>query len=398
MSRSEKSSNPLTAGHPIRLTHCIGTMRLGGAEKQLAELICRLPVDRYRQSLVLIQGGGPLIEKVKAAGCEVIELNYAMKYRAFDPRCYWAMGRALWKFVRHLQRKKPHILHAQLYWANILGVFAGRLARVPIILTSRLQLSDYKKGRPILQWLENFANRRTTAIFANSQAVKRDALEHERVDAEKIHVLYNGVALEQFEQIDPGPQRREFEIREGQPVVVAVANLHPYKGHDDLLYASARLVPYHRDLKVILPGRDQGAEKRLRELIGELSLERHVVLPGERRDIPQLIAMADVVVHPSHQEGFSNSILEGMSAGRPLVVTNVGGNPEAVRDGENGFVVPSCDPEALASAIQKLLKNPDLRLRMGSASRRRIENEFSMTAMVAAFQQWYESLVRRHIP
>jgi glycosyltransferase involved in cell wall biosynthesis len=388
----------MTSTSPIRLVHCIGTMRLGGAEKQLAELICRLPRDRFEQSLVLLQGGGPLLDRVRASGCEVIELGYRQKFRKWDPRCYWTMARALWGFVRHLRRRRAQILHAQLFWANILGVVAGRLARVPVVITSRLQLSDYKFGRPMLQRIENAANRFTTAVFANSEAVRRDAIEHERIDPAIIRVIYNGVVLDDFHKADPDRLRREFALDDSALVVVAVANLHPYKGHDDLIRAVARLIDRHPNLRLLLPGRDQGARPGLEALVENLGVGDRVRLLGERSDIPDLMALADVVVHPSHQEGFSNAVLEGMMAGKPMVVTDVGGNPEAVRDGVNGYVVPPHDPETLGAAIGRLLDDPALRLRMGAASRERIEKEFAMDAMIRRFVDWYEELLESKRP
>ena len=405
------------SNRPIRIVHCIGTMRLGGAEKQLAELICRLPRERFEQSLVLIQGGGPLIDRVQAAGCEVVSLDYNQKFSKWNPRCYLAMTRALWRFVRHLRRRRPDILHAQLYWANILGVVAGRLARVPVVLTSRLQLSHYKTGRPLLQRIENLANRWTTAIFANSEAVRRDALAHERVDPAKIHVIYNGVDLDAFDRsgtavsavidsslsgtavsavIDLAELRRNLTLAPGDFVVVAVANLHPYKGHEDLIRAAATLATDHPHLRVLLPGRDQGARQSLEKLIAELGVAENVRLLGERKDIPALLALADVVVHPSHEEGFSNSVLEGMASGKPMIVTNVGGNPEAVRDGIDGLVIPPRDPEALRDALARLITDPDLRRQMGASSRHRIETDFSMPRLVDRFAQWYADLAAPH--
>ncbi len=377
------------------MVHCIGTLRLGGAEKQLAELIRRLPPDRFEQSLVLLQGGGPLLEDVRAAGCEVIELGWNQRFRKWNPRCWLALARVLGRYVRFLRRRRPRILHAQLYWANNLSVLAGRLARVPVIVTSRLQLSHYKRGRPLLQWIENLANRYTTAVFANSEAVKADALAHERLNPEIVRIIYNGVLLEAFERPDPAPLRRELGIEPGRVVVVAVANLHPYKGHDDLLRAAARLAPRRPELLLLLPGRDQGMRAELERLIDELKLGGQVRLLGERSDIPALLALAEIVVHPSHEEGFSNAILEAMAAGRPVIVSNVGGNPEAVIDGETGLLFPARDAAALAEALERLLADRALRQRLGAAARRRVQTEFSMDRLVADFARWYEELAGR---
>ena len=376
----------------IRLTHCIGSLRLGGAEKQLVELICRLPRERFEQSLVLVDGGGPLVERVRRAGCEVVELGYMRKFNLLSPTCEWVLFRALFRYLRHLRRSRPHILHAQLFWANILSVLVGRLAGAPVILTSRRQLGHFKSGRPFLRMFENLANRWTSAIFANSATVRRDVLAHERVRPELIEIIYNGVDLEAFGRPDPEPARREFQIQPGERVLIAVANLHPYKGHEDLLRAVSQLLPQHPTLRLLLPGRDQGAQARLKGLIRDLKLEGRAQLIGERKDIPALLTLAEIVIHPSHQEGFSNSILEAMAAGKPLIVTDVGGNPEAVRDGENGLVVPARNPATLAKAVDRLLRDDELRRRMGAASRRRVEEEFSMDHMIERFQEWYIAL------
>lgn len=407
-----QAMTPATNSEPIRLTHCIGTMRLGGAEKQLAELIVRLPRDRYRQTLVLLQGGGPLIARVRDAGCEVIELGYSMKYRVMDPRCYGAMGHAVGRMIRHLRGSRTQILHGQLFWANVLSVGAGRLAGTPVVLTSRLQLSDYKQGRPNLQRIENFANRFTTGVFVNSEAVRRDALAREQNLEGKTRLIYNGVVLEDFAEgapdsgathADRAAIRAELGLAPDDIAVIAVANLHPYKGHEDLIRAVAMLragtlslspsaASAGARIRLFLPGRDQGARARLEAVIAELGMAGAATLMGERADIPRLLQAADIVVHPSHQEGFSNAILEAMTAGKPLVVTNVGGNPEAVRDGVNGLVVPARDPDALAAAVGRLAASPELRAQMGAASRRRIEIEFSMTRMIAEFDEWYQQL------
>jgi glycosyltransferase involved in cell wall biosynthesis len=131
----------------------------------------------------------------------------------------------------------------------------------------------------------------------------------------------------------------------------------------------------------------------LRALARELGLDPVVQFLGERRDVPALLAASDIAVHPSHEEGFSNSILEAMTAGLPLVVTAVGGNVEQVIENENGFLFPPRDAAALAAALEKLLADPALRRRMGEASRRRIETEFSIERTVAGTIAFYERLL-----
>lgn len=379
----------------IQLVHLIGSMRVGGAEGQLVEIIKRLPRERFEQSLVLLHGEGALIGRARGEVREVVDVGSARRYGRLDPRRWLAPLGMLWRTWRYLRSRRPDILHAQLSYANMVGVLAGRLAGVPVILASQRQLSNYKQAQPVLRWVENAILRRATAMLVNSEAVRRDLVQRDGIAAEKIHRIYNGVVLGRFEPVSPeerGRVRRELGLAEGDLVLIVVANLHPYKGHDDLLRAMARLRGRFPNLRAILPGRDQGMGAKLMELARELGVEEAVHFLGERHDVPALLAAADIAVHPSREEGFSNSILEAMAAGRPLVATRVGGNVEQVGEGENGLLVAPQAPEELAAALEKLLGECELRRRMGEASRARIEREFSMERTVRDTQELYETL------
>jgi glycosyltransferase involved in cell wall biosynthesis len=376
----------------IRIAHCITEMAIGGAETQLAELISRLPKERFEQMLVLVKGGGELLDRVRAAGCRVVELGFILMGGRRERDRHLRLAGALARYRRELLAFRPHVVHGQLYWSNLFSVVAGRLAGVPAIVTSRLALSVRDREPRWKGLVEDVANLFTTAVFANSEAVRRDVLAHERVRPEIVTVIPNGVALERYGAERPEPVRRELGLPERSVVLVTVANLHPGKGHADLLRAAALLGARHPDLRVLLPGRDTGTLPQLQALARELGLGERVMLLGERRDVPRLLAAADIVVHPSHEEGFSNAVLEGMSAGRPVVATAVGGTPEAVRDGIEGLLVPPRDPPALAAAIDRLASDAELRLRMGRRARERIEEQFSMERMIDRFAAWYEAL------
>ena len=304
------------------------------------------------------------------------------------------MARVVARFVRHLRRQRPHILHGQLYWANILSVVAGRLSGVPAVVTSRLDLGD-EGAPPVRRLIQDGANRLTTAIFANSHAVVQAVLSRERVAATKIKVIYNGVAVDEFRTGVDHDLRRRLDIAERDLVVMVVAALRPSKGHEDLLRAAALLRPKYPQLRLVLAGRDGRIRPQLDAVIRELSMDGAVRLLGERTDIPALLRIADIVAHPSHQEGFSNAILEAMAAGRPLVVTRVGGNPEAVTDGREGFLVPPRDPAALANALDTLMADDALRQRMGTLARQRVETAFPMDRMISSFSERYEDLAAK---
>jgi glycosyltransferase involved in cell wall biosynthesis len=169
--------------------------------------------------------------------------------------------------------------------------------------------------------------------------------------------------------------------------------LFPYKGHRDLIAAASLVVLAVPAVRFLLVGRDAGEMDALRKEVSSLGLERHVLFAGERAEAARIIASSTLVVHPSHEEGFSNTILEAMAAGKAVVATRVGGIPEAVVDGETGLLVPPHDPPALADALLSLLRNPSRAEEMGTAATRRVRDDFSAGKMVSAIEQAYMELL-----
>jgi glycosyltransferase involved in cell wall biosynthesis len=143
----------------------------------------------------------------------------------------------------------------------------------------------------------------------------------------------------------------------------------------------------------LLVGRDSGTMERTRERVRQLGLEGHVRFLGNRADVPDLVRASDLFVHPSHEEGFSNAILEAMAGGLPVVACEVGGNPEVVRDDVTGLLVPPRDPERLAAAMRGLLDDGEKRRRMGVEGRRRASEEFPLDRMVKEMEALYESVL-----
>ena len=174
-----------------------------------------------------------------------------------------------------------------------------------------------------------------------------------------------------------------------------VANLIPYKGHDDLLRGLAEVIgDLPLNWKLICVGHDNhGIMAELVALSDELGIQKHVLFLGRRTDVTSLLQVSDVAVLCSHEEGFSNAVLEGMAAGLPLVVTDVGGNAEAVRDGIDGYVVPAHSPKDLGAAIAKLLNDPLLQKNMGNSARDRVEACFSMPICVASYEEMYDEVL-----
>jgi glycosyltransferase involved in cell wall biosynthesis len=296
--------------------------------------------------------------------------------------------------VKTFRQVRPDILHSFLPAANVLGPIAAKLSGIRRVIISKRGLANYKTHFTLLPRVEPLGNRLSNRILVNSDAVRRDVERTERNWGGKFRKIYNGVEpiAERTEE-----ERQAFRAREGIPtgaaVILCVSNFYPYKGHLDLIEAAGRVSPRVPEAVFLLVGRDAGTLEECRRLARELVPEHAIRFLGGRADVPDLIRASDLFVHPSHEEGFSNAILEAMAGGKPVVAYDVGGNPEAVRDGETGILMPLRRPEELADAMVRLLRDPELRNNMGEKGRERATELFSLERMVREMEGLYESLM-----
>jgi glycosyltransferase involved in cell wall biosynthesis len=238
-----------------------------------------------------------------------------------------------------------------------------------------------------------------TAVLANSRRVAADLLG-EGCARDRIGLIYNGTDLAAFAApVDRARVRAGLDVPAGGLLLVKVANLIPYKGHSDLLQALALAAPrLTRPVVVALAGRDDGIGDALVEEARTLGVLDQVRFLGLRRDVPDILKAADVGLLVSHEEGFSNAVIEGMAAGLPMLVTDVGGNAEAVVHGECGLVVPPRAPDRLAEALIRLAADDGLCARMGAAARSRAERHYALPACVDRYEALYLGLAAGRAP
>ena len=231
-----------------------------------------------------------------------------------------------------------------------MGVPAAIAARVPIKVMSRRSSANYQKGRPITAGIERILHKKMDMVIGNSGAVVRE-LREECVPEAKLHLIYNGIDVS-ADRPDRRTARRALGLGADESVGVMVANLIHYKGYCDLIHGLinvAKQLPL--EWHILIAGRDEGIRHQLHSLAIGGGIRSHIKFLGECPDTTPLLAAADFGLLTSHEEGFSNAVLEGMAAGLPMIVTDVGGNPEQVIDGITGLVVPSRNPEAIGEAI-----------------------------------------------
>ena len=378
---------------PIKIIYALPNLEAGGTERHVLHLVQRMDPARFNLSLVTVAGGGSLYETF-AERIPVTVMGDPARGRRFR-KSYLEQLVTLCALTRLLRERKPDILHAYLPAANVLGPVAARLAGVRKSIVSKRALANYKTDYPMLARIEPVGNRLADVILVNSDAVRRDVERTERHWEGKFRKIYNGVA-----PIEPWApdEAMTFRRREGIPgnalVVLCVSNFYPYKGHEELVEAAACVVPAFPNVIFLLVGRDSGTMEVTRTRFRTRGIEGSVRFAGGRADVADLLRISDLFVHPSREEGFSNAILEAMAAGLPVVACDVGGNPEAVVDGETGRLVPSRNAVAIASAIAELLADPEKRKSMGEAGRLRATEQFSLDRMAGDMGSLYESLGR----
>jgi glycosyltransferase involved in cell wall biosynthesis len=370
-------------------------LKRGGAEKHVLDLAARIDRRKFVPCVVSTAGSGPLERDFEALDVPVYILEY--KGISVKPGIAGPLFRDARTFFRNfthiLESRKVSIVHAYLPAGNILGMTASVLSGKRVKIVSKRAISRYKTGHPVFSLLENIANMVSNAIMVNSRAVAEDIRRTEWFLGKKVVLVYNGIEAAPPDDLPIEQLVPELSGGEEGPVITYVANLFPYKGHMDLVRAARTVVDAFPATRFVLVGRDAGAMDRVRKEIVRLSLAGNVFLTGPRSDAARILAASTFAVHPSHEEGFSNVILEAMAAGKAVVATRVGGNPEAVVDGETGLLVTPGDAAGFAAAILSLLRNQDLAAAMGKAGRERAASLFSLDRMVASVERMYQELL-----
>jgi glycosyltransferase involved in cell wall biosynthesis len=368
------------------------SLDVGGTERHLASISGVLRARGWDVAVYCTSGDGQFAEVLRRSGVHVI-----VPWRKLGRGLLRLPVAAVHLFGVLLKRRFA-IVHCFLPGAYLVGAPLALLVRTRLVVMSRRSLNNYQENHPLGGVIERRLHALMSAVLANSHSVAKQ-LEGEGVDARRIGLIYNGVG-----QMGPvltgwAEARARLGIPEHALVLVIVANLIAYKGHLDLIDALGRIAgKMPAEWRLLAVGRDDGFGAAIRSRAHQLGLEAHVSLLGVRADIPELLIASDIAILASHQEGFSNAIIEGMQAGLPMIVTDVGGNAEAVVDGQTGLVVAPRDPDALADAILRLASDGELRQRYGAAGRRRVEAHFSLDACVAAYEALYHGLLDGKAP
>ena len=363
--------------------------RTGGTEKHLAQLVAGLKAWAFESTVVVFdRGENPLLEGMVAGGVPVIHLPVGREY---VPNALWQA----WRLSRLIRRQRYDIVQTYHQKADTYGALIARAAGVRHLVSSKRDTGQLRKP------LHTFLNRRLSGLFEAiimaAEGVRAAVAARDRLDAgRRIVTIYNGVDTGQFrppQAAERAAARARLGFGEGDFVVGMIAGLRPEKNHEVLLAAATLLAPEVPGLRVLLVGAGPLLE-HYRAQVARGPLRAATVFTG---DVPQVRdyawAMDVGCLTPGSNEGFSNAVIEQMATGLPMIVTDVGGNAEAVAAGESGYVIAPGASAELAQALRRLYQDAALRRAMGRAARARVEERFSLEQMCARHAQLYRQLL-----
>ncbi len=370
----------------MRILYVVTAGEFGGAPLHVLQLMKYMAKQGHEVGLVAAPEPR-LMEGAKALGVKVFPNPHFV--RPIKP---WKDLRALWRVFKAIRQFKPDLVSAHSTKAGFAARFSCAILGVPVIFTAHGWAFTEGKSplaRYLLASAERLASKVTNEIICVSEHDKELALRFRVAPEQKLTVIHNGMEPNVYLNASGSKVRSELGLKESEILITMVARFVPQKDYETLLQAIRCL--QKGDFKVAFVG---GGEREVvvRAKARELNLD-NVIFLGERRDVPQILTASDIFVLASNWEGLPRSIIEAMMAGLPVVATKVGGVPELVEDGITGFLVPPKDPEALAQALQKLIDDPELRKRMGQASREKALREFTLDRMLHETERVYREVL-----
>jgi sugar transferase (PEP-CTERM/EpsH1 system associated) len=373
----------------VHVAHVVHRFAVGGMENGLVNLVNRLDPQRYRHTIIALTDVTEFRSRITASNVELVAMD---KRPGKDPRAYLR----LMSFLRHA---RPAIVHTRNI-GTLDAVFVARLAGVRVRVHGEhgWDMHDLQGRSRKYRFLRRICAPFVQRFVAVSADLAQWLHESTGIARGRITHIVNGVDCERFQ---PRSQDRSnltsgLDIPADAIVVGTVGRLEAVKGHEQLLRAwplvERRLAAAGRAARLLIVG-DGSLRNTLEALARELGIAERVIFTGMRTDIPQLLQAMDVFVLPSLNEGISNTLLEAMACGVPVVANRVGGNPELIDDRVTGLLVDAGDNQRMAEAIATLVLDDKLRATMAAAARQRAVAEFSLETMVQRYDDLYREVL-----
>ena len=369
--------------------HLLTSSVFGGAEEHALSILTAMSAYGFEPCLAAPSGLIAAMEPgLSAASVKCLPLEFS------SPLDVVAAARLL----RFIRRENVALVHCHMFIGSFFGAGVARMAGVGAVLETCHGPEAWRMGKRLRGfwsfWVDRQVGRMVDKYIAVSRAAASHLIATKRVPQGKIRVIHNGRDIARFAPTDP-ERRAATRARLGlgdQPACLTLARMVDQKGHRHLIDALGILAPRWPNLVTLLAG-EGPLEGVLRAQCAALGLGDRVRFLGYRRDVPELLAAADLVVLPSLYEGLPLVAIEALAAGRPLVASEVDGTPEVVIHETTGLLVPPANPAALAAAIDRLLGDPALASRLGSEGQKFAQENFAVQRQIEQTAALYSELI-----
>ena len=392
--QSPTSSGPESSSHDLaigdtkaRPPHVLflidHLMALGGGETNLLKVVQLMPPELVRCSIATFRIKPEIRQSISVP-------VYVFPWKRFFHLDAWKAAFALRKLIR---TERVDIVQTYFETSNLWGGVVAKLSGA-LLLSSRRDMGILRKNKHALAY--RMVNRLSDHVLAVSEEVKRFWVDADRINPNKVSVVYNGVDLKHIAAKNSyGNPFADAEWAGASHIITCVANIRKVKGIDVLIKTAQRVCQELPNAVFVIAGSlyDRTYSEEIQGMIRSLNLEKNVKLLGFVEDPVPLLKMSDAFCLLSRSEGFSNALLEAMACGVPSVVTCVGGNPEAISDGENGFLVPVDDDGAAAEKLLALLRDPERAANIGENGRNSVQARFSADVMIQRLIVVYRDLL-----
>jgi len=362
-----------------RIVHITFNMEIGGAEQVIYNLIEHTDPSKYEVSIICLE------QPVGAFGKQLQKKGYEVTAFSRNP----GVDFSLIKNIRdHIRLRNIDVLHCHQYTPYFYGIMGAAFTRCRVIFTEHGRFyPDIRKVKRVL--INPILSLFTDGITAISAATRDALIRFENFPKDKIKVVYNGIDDARYLLPQDPNIKDSLGISEKAYILGTVARLDPIKNQKMMIKALNIVRQKYPETFLIIVG-DGPERKNLEQFTEELGLSSHVIFTGFREDTHLFYKIMNIFLLTSFSEGTAMTLLEAMATGLPCIATAVGGNPEIVKEGETGFLIPSDDENILAEKIIALLADENMIERMGKSGRRRFEENFTVEKMVCSYQSMYE--------
>jgi glycosyltransferase involved in cell wall biosynthesis len=382
-----RAEGPIGKEARIRVFFLVDSLELGGTETQAVALALGLRQVHYAVTVGCLRARGPLLSQLQEAKIPVIE---------FHPQGGVDSIQGLYKLLRlswFLRRGGFDIVHTHDLWSNLMGVPAALGAGVPVIISSQRDLSHLAWYRSWRRRLLRSVQGLCDAVLTNASSIRDQLVGEEHFSLEKVRVIQNGVDLGRFAATRRGGRDTLRDANLGKRIVLVGNMTSDVKGHPWLIAAVPAVLREFPRTHFVLVG-DGSRRSNFERAVADLEIKKNFSFLGQRHDVPSILHSCDIAVLPSRAEGLPNAVLEYMAAGLPTVASNVGGNVEVMKDGVTGLLVPPENADALAAALLRLLRDPDLAEELGTNGCEYVRQNLSVEKLIERTDNLYSELLR----